>query len=443
MSTTPVSVHYDISVLGLGHEIERSRTGIFKVIEELAMALEARDDIQLQLLSQLDEECICRCHRYLEEAHKLNSPYLSETSIPLISCQDIERGAMSKIVMDARKGRTVSLLWRAGYCISRFRNKGIQAWKNNRARSRNCRRMLINKKDMSIYHATHQPIPAVISRMRDIVPFATSYDMIPLLYPVYCTDYDIGFTREMVNSIPLHGHVITISECSKQDFLAFRQDFDPKNVHVAYPAASEIFHPYAEEDQIMSLKRQLGMAYDDTYYLSVCTLEPRKNLDSVIEAYGKVASQLGIDTPYLVLAGAPGWKYGSIHEKLDRLNVHKHRVLLAGYVADDDLPTLYAGATCFLFPSLYEGFGLPPLEAMKCGTPVICSNTSSLPEVVGEAGILIDPMDCEVLSQAMLAMTCDPELRNIYSIKSVERSRLFTWGRMADTVTRAYNYAIQ
>lgn len=435
MRKTSISVHYDISVLGAGHILERSRTGIFKVIEELAIALEERKDIRLHLLSQLDGECIRRCIKYLAETHKLNSPYLSEASIPLISSQDVERGVMSKLIFNLQQGGSIDLGWRAGYYFKKIRNRGIEALSN--------RRMNGQQKNMRIYHATHQPIPGTIARMGSIVPFATSYDMIPLLFPSYCTDYDISFTQRMVGSIPLHGHVITISQHSRQDFLAFRQDFDPRNVHVAYPAASDVFHPDVKVDHILRLKQKLGLAASAPYYLSVCTLEPRKNLDSVIEAFGIVASQLGIDTPYLVLAGTPGWKYGTIYEKLDRLNIHKSRVLLTGYVSDDDLPALYAGATCFLFPSLYEGFGLPPLESMKCGTPVICSNVSSLPEVVGDAGFLVDPLDCEGIAKAMWAITSDPVLRSRYSIKSIERAREFTWAKMADMVANAYSSAIR
>jgi glycosyltransferase involved in cell wall biosynthesis len=435
MRPKSISVHYDISVLGAGHFLERSRTGIFKVIEELAIALEEREDIRLHLLSQLDGECISRCIKYLAETRKFNSPYLSEASIPLINSQDVARGMMSKLVFDLQQGGSIDLGWRANYLFKKIRNKGIEALNN--------RRMNGQQKSMKIYQATHQPIPHSIAQMSTIVPFAMSYDMIPLLFPAYCTEYDIAFTQEMVSSIPLHGHVVTISQHSRQDFLSFRHDFDPRNVHVAYPAASDVFHPDVNADQVLSLKQKLGLAANAPYYLSVCTLEPRKNLDSVIEAFGIVASQLGIDTPYLVLAGTPGWKYGTIYEKLDRLDIHKSRVILTGYVSDNDLPVLYAGATCFLFPSLYEGFGLPPLEAMKCGTPVVCSNVSSLPEVVGDAGLLVDPLDCERIAKAMWSFTSDPELRRRYSIKSIDRAREFTWAKMADMVANAYSSAIR
>ena len=178
------------------------------------------------------------------------------------------------------------------------------------------------------------------------------------------------------------------------------------------------------------------------YILSLGTLEPRKNIVHLIRSFAQLVAQENLPDLSLVLAGAAGWDYGSIFEELTRYPQLKQRIIFTGYVADEDLSPLYSGALVFVYPSFYEGFGLPPLEAMQCGTPVITSNTSSLPEVVGGAGIMLNPSDHEGLCQQMLAIYRSSALREELSARSLEQARKFSWTACARQTAAAYRRAL-
>ena len=142
-----------------------------------------------------------------------------------------------------------------------------------------------------------------------------------------------------------------------------------------------------------------------------------------------------------MLVGTRGWKVQELLDEIDNDPLLQERVVFTGFVPDQYLSAIYSGAEGFLYPSLYEGFGLPPLEAMQCGVPVIASNTSSLPEVVADAGILVDPLDREQICQAMLSVLNDSELRNTFMRKGIERAANFSWKHCADLTVAGYQKA--
>jgi glycosyltransferase involved in cell wall biosynthesis len=172
------------------------------------------------------------------------------------------------------------------------------------------------------------------------------------------------------------------------------------------------------------------------YFLALGTLEPRKNLSLALRAHQQLPAQTRQRYP-LVLIGMQGWHTAELERQMAPL-VQVGEVRHVGYVPSLELATIMAGATALVYPSLYEGFGLPPLEAMACGVPVICANTSSLPEVVGDAGVLIDPRDEGALASAMRRMADDPATRADLSGKAALRAREFTWGRCADQTMAVY-----
>jgi glycosyltransferase involved in cell wall biosynthesis len=176
------------------------------------------------------------------------------------------------------------------------------------------------------------------------------------------------------------------------------------------------------------------------YLLAVGTLEPRKNLQVALQAFMQLPAALRQRYP-LVIVGMKGWHTSALQEQLAPL-VRAGEVRQLGYLSRDDLATIIAGALTLIYPSIYEGFGLPPLEAMACGVPVITSKVSSLPEVVGNTGLLIDPHDAEALAQAIQTLVLDADLRRDLSLKALARSREFTWDRcMAQTVD-AYRHVL-
>jgi glycosyltransferase involved in cell wall biosynthesis len=201
-------------------------------------------------------------------------------------------------------------------------------------------------------------------------------------------------------------------------------------------ADPRVFHPCRDTSRIATLRDRLGIG-DAPYLLALNAHEPRKNMDVAIRAFTRAVAEGGARDLTLVIAGptsaAPG-----IQSALADAAHRGARVILAGYVPDDDLATLYGGALAFVYPSVYEGFGLPPLEAMQCGTPVIAGRVASLPEVVGNAGILVDLGDPDALGAAMLRLSRDAALREQLSALSLERAAGFSWERCTQQTLATY-----
>lgn len=212
---------------------------------------------------------------------------------------------------------------------------------------------------------------------------------------------------------------------------------DPAIVRPVQLGAEGLFRPMtAEETQpvLQPLDLQHGR-----YLLSVGTLEPRKNMHTTIAAYGRLPEAVRAQHP-LVIAGMKGWRTSALEQLLDPL-VQSGQVRMLGYLTREDLATVTAGASTMVYPSIYEGFGLPPLEAMACGVPPITSDRSSLPEVVGDTGIMVDAHDIEGLTEAMQRMLDDTELRSRLSEAALRRARTFSWERCVAETVQVYRDA--
>ena len=210
---------------------------------------------------------------------------------------------------------------------------------------------------------------------------------------------------------------------------------DPSRVYPVLLGVSPAFRPHAAAE-CRDVLAEHELAYG-RYFLSVGTLEPRKNIPTLIDAFCALPASTQARCP-LVLVGIRGWLTSRIEEKLKPL-ISKGLIRLLGYVPDEQMPMLYSGAAAFVFPSLYEGFGLPPLEAMACGVPVIVSNSSSLPEVVGDAGISIEPLDVDAIADAMRRVLEDERLADDLSRRGTARAIDFTWRRTAEQTAAVYS----
>ena len=225
--------------------------------------------------------------------------------------------------------------------------------------------------------------------------------------------------------------IIADSNSTKRDLINYF-NVPAEKIKVILLAADEKFKPL-DHEEINEVKQRYKL--DFPFILYVGTLEQRKNIPTLIKAFYKLKKD---ETKQkLVIAGGKGWKYKEIFETIDKLNLQKD-VIFTGYVLDEDLPALYNAADLFVYPSLYEGFGLPPLESMACGTPVITSNTSSLPEVVGDAGIMVDPYDVDRLADAMHKVLSNEELREDMIKRGLERAKMFSWDKTARETLRVY-----
>jgi glycosyltransferase involved in cell wall biosynthesis len=223
--------------------------------------------------------------------------------------------------------------------------------------------------------------------------------------------------------------VIADSQATRRDLIE-AYGADPDKVTVVHLGRDPAFGAELAEESVSASRVRYGLAEGGGYLLYVGTLQPRKNLPRLVDAYARLVSALGDRAPRLVLAGKIGWMSQDLSAMVDRLGL-AGRVVLPGYVAPQDLPAVLSGATAFVYPSLYEGFGLPVLEAGACGVPVITSNTSSLPEVAGDAAILVDPLDVEALAAAMAQLLTDDGLCAELSRKGRENARRFSWERCA------------
>ena len=229
--------------------------------------------------------------------------------------------------------------------------------------------------------------------------------------------------------------ISTISQASRGDILsAF--GIPQQKIHVIYPGVSSRFRPTLDAAEITRVREKYHIA--SPFFLFVGALEPRKNLPCLLRAFSLFlkASQGG-EQYRLVLAGPGGPAFAELQQITHQLGISE-QVRFLGYVTDDDIPSLYSAADAFVFPSLGEGFGLPIVEAMACGTPVVTSNVSSIPEVAGDAAVLVDPEDVQALARAMERVVFDDDLRRQLVKKGMERAALFTWPRAAQETEQLY-----
>jgi glycosyltransferase involved in cell wall biosynthesis len=234
------------------------------------------------------------------------------------------------------------------------------------------------------------------------------------------------FNKLVPRSIRSASHIVTISENSKHEIMEYYKVSEEK-IAVVNPAVDHtVFKPRPQE---VSSNAAEKYKISKPYILSVCTLEPRKNLIGVLNAFEQLPED--IKSRYcLVLVGGKGWLDGELEAKFNKLSA-KYSLIRTGYVPDEDLPALYSGASVFVYPSFYEGFGMPPLEAMACGVPVITSDNSSLPEVVGGAGIMVSANDTPALAHQIERVLTDKKLAGSMRAKGLEQAKKFTWDKSA------------
>jgi len=229
--------------------------------------------------------------------------------------------------------------------------------------------------------------------------------------------------------------IITGSEAARQDIITHLRISSDKVRAIHNGVNHALFFPRDRAESQQQVLQRLGIPAP--YVLAVGTLEPRKNLIALLRA----VAQLPADTPPLVLVGARGWGHSPLFDEVQRLGIAS-RVRFTGFVDDDLLPHLYSTALTFVYPSLYEGFGLPVLEALACGAPVITSNTSSLPEVVGSAAVLIDPRNAPELAARLSQLLLDADSRAALSALGPAQAARFTWQRTAQRTLEVYTEAI-
>ncbi len=286
---------------------------------------------------------------------------------------------------------------------------------------------------LDLYHATNFVAPEF-----DIPLVVTVHDLSFIRYPdTHPTRRLAWLAKGFSSTIKRARQILTVSAFSKNEIVELL-GVDPASVAIAYNGVNSRFRPLNRDFLKTNLKK--WSLKPDGYLLSVGTLEPRKNLTSLFKAYEILPNGIKKSWP-LVVVGMVGWKEKTIIKEMNAL-IRKGNLIPLGYLNDEQLAQIYAGAKLFVFPSLYEGFGMPPLEAMACGIPVISSNRASLPEVVGEAGILVDPEDIHAMAQALRSVLTDSHKCRTMSRLGLQQASQFTWQACAEKTLGVYQKAL-
>jgi glycosyltransferase involved in cell wall biosynthesis len=287
---------------------------------------------------------------------------------------------------------------------------------------------------IDVLHSTHHTLPLRPMRARKVVTVHdVTFFRMPERYPPLRRAYMQTMTRLSARAAE---HVVVPSETIKRD-VGNWLGIDASRVSVVYEAASEIYRPVAH-DSACAVARGYGI--DGPYVLSVGSREPGKNRVRLVRALAALRDE-GIDCALLVI-GQGAWGYEQENDVVRELGM-QDRVRFAGYAPIEDLPSLHSAAAAFAFPSLYEGFGLPVLEAMACGAPVLTSNLSATAEVAGDAALLVDPLSVEAIRDGLRALLTDEALRRKLAAAGLARSAGFSWRRAADETFTVYERAMQ
>jgi len=294
--------------------------------------------------------------------------------------------------------------------------------------------LALRRERVTLFHAPHYVLPPLVG-CRSVV---TIHDCIHLMFPQYLPNrMALVYARTSIGLAARRAtRVMTVSESSKRDILRF-VDVPPDKIDVIYNAYDERFGVEPREEDVVRVRERYQL--HDEFVLYAGNVKPHKNLERLIEAFNLVR-QSGLDHLKLVLIGDEISKYAALRRAVHRHQLHKY-VRFLGYMPEETLAVMYRLASVFVFPSLYEGFGLPPLEAMASGTPVVTSNLSSLPEVAGDAAVLVDPYDPQAIANGIHLVLTDESLRRDLRRKGLARAGQFSWAQSVRRVRQIYDEA--
>jgi len=283
---------------------------------------------------------------------------------------------------------------------------------------------------IDLFHATEHLLP----RLAHVRSVFTLHDLAYLRVPQHHLPRNRIYLRAMMpRFLRRADRIIAVSEYTRRDAIDAYQ-IDPGKIAVVPEGVDERFTPGLPRERLADVRRRYGLP--ERFVLCVGTIEPRKNLPTLLRAYAAMLRS-GASDVGLVIAGGEGWLVRPFFEELRSLGL-EDRVVLTGHVPDDDLPALLTASTVFAFPSEFEGFGLPPLEAMACGVPVVSSNAASLPEVVGDAGLLLPPHDVGSWTTSLRRLLDDADLRARLRKRGLVQAGRFSWANAARQTLEVY-----
>ena len=288
---------------------------------------------------------------------------------------------------------------------------------------------------MDVYHAPVDPLPGVIRRNTKIKKFFTALDLIPLVRPDLSNNF-YDYTKKLYDSLTPDINILSISESTKKDILSYRKDIHPDKIRVTYLGADEkLFYKISDPRQIEVALGKFNLS-GKKYFLTVNSMARYKNVEFILNNFFEYVRENKVDDLSLVVIGQN--RETNYKEYVEKKYGQSNRVLFFDYIEDEALVNLYNGALAFLYMSHYEGFGLPILEAMQCGVPVICSNTSSMPEVAGDAAVLVDPLDGVSFVKALGEVYTNSNKQAQMKEDGLQQARKFSWAKYAAEVIKAY-----
>lgn len=428
-----IRVAYDITFLARAFKYPDVQSGVYRAIEDLLMSLCKVKDLELAV--------VCLCSDRIIEDTVQGLLYLSERRTAL-DCQMI-RTFRSRLRLEEL------------YCkflTSALLKQRHDASVGKRAYTKAMSALLyrlykygIDKVDsyvdsdaFDIFHSPFLTLPPK-SKTRSTPRVINIYDLFPITHSRMFSDDIVRTLQNVIDNIDKSSDwVICNSQYVKQD-IRDKLGIPTERIFVIPLAAGSGIQLIDDKDYLNAVLTKYGLS-EKGYFLGVSALQPRKNLVRLIRSFRKLLSMY--EGVRLALVGAKGWKYEEVFSEIEKDQSLRKKIVFTGQVSDLELSALYTGAIAFVYPSLLEGFGLPPLEAMKCGVPVIASNNTSLPEVVGDAGILVDPFDEDAIFNAMRAILESSELQQELREKGLARASMFSWQRCATETSEAYRRVI-
>lgn len=297
--------------------------------------------------------------------------------------------------------------------------------------------------DFSSYDLVHLILPqsyGIVTRSQIPALLTTVHDLTHLYCPQFHTQRNVVTAQRGLDLLAARKSAfIAVSKATRQDLLATYKDIMPDDVYTVYEACDpKKFYQVQDAAMLKAVREKYGIP-DCRYLLSLSTLEPRKNVLNTIKAFLLLIKEMPDSDVVFVIAGKKGWKYDTL---FNDQSLKSERVIFTGFIADQDLAALYSGALALSYVSYYEGFGLPALEAMSCGTPVIYGNNSSLPEVIGDGGLAADPDDIEDIKETFRYVILDDEARHKAAIKALHRAKQFSWEKTVTDTLCVYQKVI-
>jgi glycosyltransferase involved in cell wall biosynthesis len=420
---SPIKAAYDISFLGSFFRYSEVQTGVYRVVEQLLMALCAREDLELSAVAICGEDLIGDVAAAWQ--------YFAGKDFDHCKFDPAIDGWLSRrYVRRLRDGVPQAVDYqRFWQLVTRVIRKADRP------------QPLLDAGRYDVFHSPFFPLPSR-NFMPSVPRVQTIYDVIACKRPDWMPEQIIRLMQKILSQIDLERDCVTcISEFTKKEFCELT-GMSPDRVFVTPLAAARHFRPVEDLASIAAVRKKYGIPEGD-YFLSLGALQPRKNFARIIDSFRQIISRQSTAAPNLVIVGEKAWMYEELLSSVKNFGDLHEKLIFTGFIGDDDLSAVYSGATAFIFVSLYEGFGLPVLEAMQCGTPVIASNTTAVPEVVGDAGLLVDPTDTDELSNAMLLLLQDERRALELKRMGLRRSAEFTWAACGEKTMNAYRQAMQ